>query len=241
VPLRIGKRVFAPSWLPAVVVVAAVAAFVALGRWQWDRGIERRAQWSGFSAPGPALAAGSRDLGALPRFQRVTLTGRYDAARQFVLDNRSRAGRPGYEVLTPFRLEDGRTVLVNRGWLPFSGYRDRLPDVGLESEPTITISGRLDALPVAGLAAGRAAPGAGDDWPKLVSFPTLEELAAALGRKLEPRVVLLDEEAAHGYTRDWRPPGIEPGRHFSYAVQWWSFAALAVVLWMVMSFRQEKR
>jgi surfeit locus 1 family protein len=237
---QVGGRKAATSWLLTLLAAAAVVAFVALGRWQWHRGVERDAQWAAFSAAGAALPAGARDLAALPRFERVALTGRYDPARQFVLDNRSRDGRPGYEVLTPFVLADGRTVLVNRGWLPFSGYRDRLPQIGFEAAPSVGITGRLDNLPVAGLESGRAGPQPGHVWPKLVTFPTLEELAGALGRKLEPRIVLLDENAPHGYAREWRPPGIEPRRHYSYAVQWWSFAALTALLWIMLTLRRSK-
>jgi surfeit locus 1 family protein len=88
------------------------------------------------------------------------------------------------------------------------------------------------------LSRGRAAPAPGDAWPKLVSFPTLEQLANAYGQALEPRIVLLDPASPHGYQRDWRAPGVEPARHFSYAVQWWAFATLAIALWVILSFRR---
>jgi surfeit locus 1 family protein len=55
---------------------------------------------------------------------------------------------------------------------------------------------------------------------------------------LEPRIILLDPKEADGYVRDWHPPGMEPIRHWSYAVQWWSFAVLALVLWAVLSLRK---
>jgi surfeit locus 1 family protein len=75
-------------------------------------------------------------------------------------------------------------------------------------------------------------------WPKLTTYPNSDELSAALGRKIEPRVVLLDAAAPHGYVRDWHPPGLSPTRHWSYAVQWWSFAAAAIVIWVVLSVRR---
>jgi surfeit locus 1 family protein len=236
---QVGGRRPATSWPLTLLAAVAIVTFVALGRWQWHRGVERDAQWEAFAVAGEALPAGARDLAALPRFERVTLTGRYDPGHQFLLENRSRNGRPGYEVLTPFVLADGRAVLVNRGWLPFSGYRDRLPQIGFDAPPSVRITGRLDNLPAAGLDTGRAGPQPGSLWPKLASFPTLKELAGALGRKLEPRIVLLDDGAPYGYAREWRPPGIEPSRHYSYAVQWWSFAALTALLWSILTFRRK--
>jgi len=93
-------------------------------------------------------------------------------------------------------------------------------------------------LPSAGLPSGRAAPAAGSQWPKVTAFPSMSELSGALGTALEPRIVLLDPQSDHGYVRDWHPPGLDPMRHWSYAVQWWSFAAVAFVLWAMLSSRK---
>ncbi|MEZ5459042.1 MAG: SURF1 family cytochrome oxidase biogenesis protein [Steroidobacteraceae bacterium] len=52
---------------------------------------------------GPAQALDARSLSDLSRFARVSVQGRWDGQRQFLLDNRTRDGRAGYEVLTPLR------------------------------------------------------------------------------------------------------------------------------------------
>ncbi|MEQ1883354.1 MAG: SURF1 family cytochrome oxidase biogenesis protein, partial [Burkholderiales bacterium] len=93
-------------------------------------------------------------------------------------------GRAGYEVLTPLYLPDGRVALVDRGWLPSSGYRDRLPDISIKAAGVRRLVARVDELPAAGLAAGRAAPSRDSAWPKLTSFPTVAELREALGTEL---------------------------------------------------------
>jgi len=64
------------------------------------------------------------------------------------------------------------------------------------------------------------------------------ELATALARPLEPRILLLDPQEPNGYVRDWHPPGMAPLRHWSYAIQWWCFAFLAVIFWAVISRRK---
>jgi surfeit locus 1 family protein len=74
----------------------------------------------------------------------------------------------------------------------------------------------------------------------VTSFPSAAELAGALGLPLPARILLLDPGAPQGYVRDWHPPGLAPLRHLSYALQWWCFAALAVVLWAVMSVRRSR-
>lgn len=223
-----------------ILAIVSIAAFIGLGRWQWGRGVEKAALWTAFASQSmsDAQAARGADLGRLPRFAAVSLRGRYEPERQFLLDNRTHEGRAGYEVLTPFVLDDGTLVLVNRGWVPFGGFRDRLPDIGFDPGATRDVRGRLDALPSAGLAVGRSQPTSGEAWPKVTSFPQMGELASALGQELPPQVLLLDAQAPWGFVREWRPPGMEPERHYSYAIQWWSFALAVGVLFAVLNVRK---
>jgi surfeit locus 1 family protein len=232
-------RVFAPSWPMTLLTLILLALFVGLGRWQWHRGEVKQALWNAYERNDAAPATdGPIDFNTTERFKRVALRGRFESARQFLLDNRSHAGKPGYEVLTPFVLDDGRRILVNRGWIPFGGYRDQLPDVSIaRSDPSI-VSGRLDELPSAGLASGRAPPAVDGPWPKVTSFPTHAELEASLGNELARQILLLDPESPDGYVRAWSPPGMAPDRHFSYAIQWWGFAGVLLVLYFGLNFRK---
>ena len=102
----------------------------------------------------------------------------------------------------------------------------------------VSLTGRLSALPSAGLALGHAAPQGA--WPQVTSFPDMAELSAAYGGPLEPRILLLDPGQAPGYVRDWQPPGMAPMRHFSYAIQWWSFATFTMFLRGLVTFRSRR-
>jgi surfeit locus 1 family protein len=227
------------AWL--LLTLLAMALFITLGCWQWQRGAHKLALDAQFTAGTvAALPLGSRALDTLPRFSHVEVRGEPDAQHQFLLDNMIDAGRPGYQVLMAVRLVDGRMLLVNRGWLPFSGYRDRLPEVSFAAPGTLALRGRLDQLPTAGLASGRAPPALAGSWPRLTAFPQTTELTAALGdalggAALESPVLLLDADQPLGFTRDWQTPGLSPQRHIAYAVQWWAFAALALVLLVVLN------
>src|SRR5882672_337071 len=228
------RRLVASGWM-SVLALAGVLLFVQLGRWQWHRAAEKTALAAAFAAgtSAPASALGSRSTASLPRYTQVIVTGHYDPARQFLLDNMSEGGQVGYEVLTPLRLEDGRWLLVNRGWVALpDGRRDRLPDVRIPEADAAQLRGRLDVLPVTGLAAGRAPPAADSRWPKRTSFPTAEQLGTALGASVEPRQLLLGADERFGFQRNWRSAGegLGPVRHLGYAVQWWGFAALTAFL-----------
>lgn len=220
------------SWVLTVLTVAAVTAFVLLGRWQWHRAAYKRGLEAAFEAGNASpQPLGDRTAGQLPRYAQVRVRGRYDDTHQFLLENMSHDGQPGYEVLTPLLLADGRTLLVNRGWVPLTRSRSELPDVSIAAAEAVAPAGRLDALPVPGIALGRQPPAAGPVWPKLTSFPTTADLSVALGRPVEARQLLLNPDEPHGYVREWHMSGFGPERHVAYAVQWWAFAALALILY----------
>ena len=218
-----------------------LALFVSLGRWQWHRGEARQQTWADFDREIqlPPVDAPSRFDDA-PRFRAIRLRGHFDGEHQFLLDNRFYKENVGYEVLTPFIVNDGRRLLVNRGWVPFLGYRDKLPDVSLPHDALadeLIITGRLDELPAAGLASGRAPPSTDASWPKLTSFPTHDELVLALGDKLDHRILQMTSGPGN-FEHEPTPPGLPPVRHFSYAIQWWGFALVLLVLYFGLNFRK---
>jgi surfeit locus 1 family protein len=239
--LRIGRRVFAPPAWGLALTVLALAAFLSLGSWQLDRAREKRALVESFTAGSrDTLDATGLGFDGLPRYQRIRLRGSYDAARQILLDNMpSSAGRPGYRVLTPFERADGRGwILVDRGWVPLGPTRAELPDVAVAGGER-EVTGVLDGLPVPGLRVGPAAAPGASGWPRVMLFPTEADVESALGTDVEPRIVLLDAGAPDGFERNWRPSiGFGPERHLGYAIQWFAFALVAIVLLVALNLRR---
>ncbi len=74
---------------------------------------------------------------------------------------------------------------------------------------------------------------AGPNWPKLAVYPTLEEVAAALGEPVAPFVLLMDPEDEFGFLRHWVPEEMGPGRHYAYALQWFAmgFVLAGLLIW----------
>jgi len=229
----LAHRRFAPALHWTLLAALGVALFVSLGRWQLHRAEEKRVLFAGFAAGSAAAVMLPENFHPIERYRRVTASGRYDSSRQFLLDNMTRDGVPGFHVLTPLVRYDSRVVLVDRGFVPLTGSRSDLPDLRVgEGERTVT--GRADHLPQAAVTL-TAAPATG--WPRLVSFPRMPEVAEALSAQVYPQVVLLDADQPDGYLRDWRPPGMAPDRHVAYAVQWFGLAATVLVTWVVLSFK----
>ena len=150
--IPLGSRTFSASWAMTLLTVLAIAGFMNLGRWQWNKGNLRAKEAAEFAqGAGTAEPLAGRGLEQVPRFQRVSVQGRLDPTHQFLLDNRTNEGRPGYEVLTPLERGVGqRVILVDRGWVPFTGFRDKLPDVSFAGDAAIVIGFEHDGQPDVG-------------------------------------------------------------------------------------------
>ena len=228
--------------LPWLAAALAVVLFSALGFWQLQRADEKNALIHALErderTPVQRLPTEASALEGLA-FRRVRLQGRFRAQRQFLLDNRILEGRPGFDVLTPFVLADGRTLLVDRGWVAAGADREPVQPVGLRADSRVRVEGRV-WLPEPGIGLGEAvAPGS--EWPRLVTrieFPALEE---ALGRSLVPAVIRASGSAQWLFEpRDLRPT-FGPRRHYGYAVQWFALAVTVIVLACILQWRHRRK
>lgn len=205
------------GYLPYVIGVVLVVQFAGLGVWQVQRGLDKRAQRAAFSEQaGYASWSDGMDVRS---FQKLKATGYFDAGHQFVLENIIIASRIGYYILTPLEVgKDEPVLLVNRGWLERTSQDFDASRITIDAS-RVTVRGRAGSLPRAGYHMGQAVtPGA--DWPMPAVYPTLAELSQALGREVQPFVLLMDPDDEHGFYRLWVPEEMGPARHFAYALQW---------------------
>lgn len=227
---------FRPSLALTLVLAVLALVFLRLGLWQLERKADKEALFEVFAAA-PELSLEAA-LAREQEFARVEAHGRFDAQRHLLLDNRTWNGRAGVHVLTPFTLDDGRTVLVNRGWLPLAADRRSLPEVATDGAER-TLRGRLVRPPAGGPRLGDADVLVADRWPQLVTYFDLDAAAGALGEPLLPWLVQLDASEAGGFEdRQWRPAVMEPAVHGGYAVQWLALLATTLVIWIVLGLRR---
>lgn len=224
-----------------LAMLVVLALLLSLGRWQLHRANEKQALFDAFEQNQDAPTAIDVNSGAVKRYARIEAKGRYDGAHQVLIDNMMNGERAGYYVITPFELQGGGTILVNRGWVPLGVSRAQLPPVEVSGEETM-IHGRADHLPAAGIQLGKRVP-LKPPYPVVAGFPTRAEIGALLN---EPRfseageALLLDAKDANGYVRNWAPPGFPPMRHIGYAVQWFGLAAALIVIYVVTNLKPVK-
>jgi surfeit locus 1 family protein len=203
---------FRPRLWALALAAAACAAGIALGNWQSRRADEKR-----------ALAE---------HVQRIVVTGEFLPERSVLLDNKLRGGRAGYEVVAPLRLAEGIHVLVNRGWIAAPPRRDELPQV-------VTPPGRLRIEGVVLSHLPRTLKLGGPAQGPVRQSVELKEFAAESGLTLQAFVIQQHSDTGDGLARDWPPPDAGVEKHQAYSFQWYSLAALAVVLALVLSFRRK--
>ncbi len=234
--MRFGKLEFTPGLWASLVTLVLLGLLMSLGFWQLDRAQQKRALLAGYNADRHATVIqlepgleSYRDF----NYQLASAAGRYDATRQFLLDNRTHNGRVGYHVLTPFMLRGrGAAVLVNRGWIDLGGSRDQLPDPVVASG-SLTILGRIKLPASDSFTLGEEEPRTG--WPYRIQRVDTERLGQELGYPLLPVVVLLDPDQDGGFVRDWEPLRFGPERNVGYAVQWFGLAAALLVIYLVVN------
>lgn len=233
-----------PSILGGAGVMLAL--FIGLGAWQLERAEQKRELKENYMErtklpplePKDLVSERSADQVA---WRRVRAQGRYDASTIILLDNQTLTGIPGYFVLTPFRLQvQGQWVLVNRGWIPLQGDRQRVPQIVTEEkEEEITGLARPAYRPALMLGEDEPERLSATVWRVLSVDP--KRLAHQVKRSLLPFVIELDAKNCSGTRCEWRIPGTGEERHIAYAVQWFAFAGVVLALWLRTCANRRKR
>ena len=211
----------------AIAIVAAVvgATCVTLGSWQLRRLDDRRALNDRItrvrSEPPVRITTASADGSPVP-YRRVRAAGTYDTDREVLVFGRSLGGEPGHHVVTPLVLDDGSALLVVRGWVPF-----RMQDVPVTGAAPIATDVAVEGFLVPHEGDGSVAP----DERRIVRALDVEGIGTSLPYEVFPLAVQLRRQTPA--QPDLPMPVPEPerseGPHLSYAIQWFSFAAVALV------------
>ena len=213
--------------LALFVVFAAVAAaiFVRLGFWQLHRLHERRAYNALVISRLDSAAVDARALPrdtALARFRRVRVAGVPDYDHQLLWAARSYKGSPGVNLLTPVRIAGSDTaVIVDRGWV-YAPDGATVDEAKWRERDTV-FEGFAEPLPSKGGAAY-------SERPRTLARLSVAVVAKALPYPVAPVYVVELGDSAIAPDRIARLtiPPLDEGPHMSYAIQWFSFAVIAL-------------
>jgi surfeit locus 1 family protein len=210
-------------------------ACVGLGFWQVRRLHDRRVLNATIleRREAPAIAVDRSATGLQP-FRSVVVRGTYDPEHEVLVYGASLDGSPGDLLVTPLRLDDGSGVLVIRGWVPFSIDRAPVAEAAPPTEP-VEVRGFL----VEDEGDGSSRPDANGVVPRL----DVAGIASDVPYDVYPLPVQLTEQDPERTTRlpvPMPPPALSEGPHLSYAIQWFSFATIAVVGAILLLHRERR-
>lgn len=230
---------FRPKLLPSVGTACLLALFIHLGLWQsgkGERALVAREQHTARAQLGPTQVGATLLDPDLTQDAPLVVTGTYESAGSFYVDNRQMDGRPGLHKVTPLKIEGTQTrILINRGWVPWGTSRSQLPTVDTPIQ-TVTVTG-IAAVPTS--KGFFLMPDRPEAWPELWSRLDLKRYTAQSNHPVQ-QVVLLQtsDDGGPKLVRKWPPPEDRAAMHQSYAMQWFGMALALAVFFGVASTRR---
>ena len=226
-------------FIPASLIVATLALLISLGFWQLDRADEKRAIEDQIASAnsGDVEIVVSTEFLKEKEYYHVRLQGSYIDDKQFIYDNQIVDQISGYYVLTPLVLKgDSKAVLINRGFIPWNGRRDKLADIDIADKLTevkVQISKpvkrmELEASELTG------------DFPVLIQALDLDEMSTIASLDFASVIGLLSPESDNGFVRQWEPYTGSIERHIGYAIQWFLMALVLAFIGIRLALKQRK-
>lgn len=222
-----------PSWLALAVVVLAFAylCFTVLAPWQLGKNTttsraNSQLEHALTAEPVPLTTLLPHQDSSAPddQWRPVSATGHYLAEAQVLVRLRLVEGVPAFEVLTPFAVRGGPTVLVNRGYVRTDDGGSRMPQIPPPPDEQVTITARLrdpqEAIP------GKK-PFSENGFRQVYSINT-EQVAAFTGVPLTGSYLQLVEDQPGGLGLIALPRR-DNGPFLSYGIQWIAFGILAPI------------
>lgn len=220
-----------PQWVALFIVVAAFAylCFTVLAPWQLGKNTKTSRENNQIShslkadpVPVSTLLPHQDSVAPDAQWQRVTATGHYLPKAEVLVRLRVVDGEPAFEVLTPFAVDGGPVVLVDRGYIrPVDG--NKVPEFAAAPTTPVSITARLRDAEAA--IPGKQ-PFRGDDGAQQVYSINPEQIASLTGVALTGSYLQLVADQPGGLG-EIPLPHLDAGPFLSYGIQWIAFGIVA--------------
>ena len=227
-------------FIPASLIIATLVLLISLGFWQLDRADEKRAIEDQIDSAnsGDVELVTSVEFLKDKEYYHVRLQGSYVGDKQFIYDNQIVDQISGYYVLTPLILKGtSKAVLINRGFIPWDGRRDKLANVDI-GEKTTEVKAQI-SIPVKRMEL-KVSEITGD-FPVLIQALDLDEMSTIASLDFASVVGLLNPESENGFVRKWEPYTGSIERHIGYAIQWFLMAFVLAFIGIRLAIKQRKK
>ena len=221
------------NWKITLLSVLFFSLLISLGLWQLDRAEQKQTildDWQKQQELPPLdltnISWQELTTSALKR--KVRVGGVFNDKEYWLLEAKVYHGKVGYQVVMPLVLDTQHIILVNRGWIAASAYREELPTFSTPKN-YIDVVGNLIKPEQSSFVSENG--GDRQDWPYRLLQIDITKMADQLGFKLVPYVIEIDPENTAALVAEWPKINVTPEKHTGYAVQWFSMAVALFVLW----------
>ena len=204
-----------------------VFVFVFLGIWQIERAANKEGLLQDFNSEQESPP--TRLTSQSPNWSRVFVDGVFDSSRQILIDNQIHNGKVGYKIFTPFRFDDNKIVLVDRGWIGQGQSRSDLPQLNILEKKSRIIA--TVTSPEQGVLAGSEL--LTNEWPRVSQSKAVEVIASAFNEPILDIVLVLDPGSSQ-ITEfiQIKPFAITPVKHYGYAMQWFTMSIVLLGMFL---------
>ena len=204
-----------------------VFVFVFLGIWQIERAANKEGLLQDFNSEQESPP--TRLTSQSPNWSRVFVDGVFDSSRQILIDNQIHNGKVGYKIFTPFRFDENKIVLVDRGWIGQGQSRSDLPQLNILEKKSRIIA--TVTSPEQGVLAGSEL--LTNEWPRVSQSKAVEVIASAFNEPILDIVLVLDPGSSQ-ITEfiQIKPFAITPVKHYGYAMQWFTMSIVLLGMFL---------
>lgn len=238
--MQLFGRPFHPRLWPTLVALPAFLVLLGLGVWQLDRLAQKQElidrielRWSEAAVPFPASIGSFDDW----EFRRVLLRGRFLHEKELLFPGKTYKGTAGNWIATPFVLDDGRSVIVHRGWVPERYVARATRKEGLR-EGEVSIEGVLRQGGWFGWESMRPDNAPAQNYWLWFELPAMAEAAGLQNPVTDVYVMELGDEKTGQL-----PIGLEltvnlPNDHLQYAIIWFALALALAAIYVIFHLKQ---
>lgn len=239
ISISIAGYTFSPAIFTTLVTALLLYTMNFMGQWQYGKAeykdnlleiiAERKNQ------PEIDFDAVSKKPDEDRRFTPVKFEGIFDQ-RLFLYDNRILQGQVGYDVYSPFILNSGQWILVNRGFVPQGLRRDVLPVV-ITAEKKLSLRGVLDKIPSKGVILADDLHSA-ESWPVMLQYIDEDEVSEMLGQPVYDMIFRVSENCEESFKCSIPALNLDSAKNYGYTFQWYAMMLALSIIYLIFNIRK---
>lgn len=237
-----------PKLISSIIFLICISLFLFLGFWQLDRATEKENIVKLYEERQLIRAE------KLNKFSDTSIESKYYKNfkikgtyinKTFLVDNKIKNNKPGFNVLSLFRLSaSNEIIVVDRGWLEMKGQRKNIEENfqflnNQEIEKSVQeidgyIYPRDKSYTIGDISINKS-------WPRLIQAVNFEEIKDSIKPSdllISGVVFRLNSNNSFGFDRSWEIISMGSNKHLGYAFQWFSMAFALIILTILFFVRK---